>query len=156
MAGGGPKATPEGPPAGLGPRTGGATAAGGLVATAVGGLEVDPGDSRPRAASGGHGARVPSGGRRAANVQMGVVLCGERRTWSRERRDYGSGGLAEFGLWRRVWDRVGVVAAGGFTFRLFLFFFTLFSILYRAKAGANDENRARRIHSCACVVFSVS
>jgi len=87
MAGGGPKATPEGPPAGLGPRTGGATATGGLVATAVGGLEADLGDSGPRAASGGHGAGVPSGGRRAANVQMGVVLCGERRTWSRERRE---------------------------------------------------------------------
>ena len=68
----------------------GATAAGGLVATAVGGLEADLGDSGPRAASGGHGAGVPSGGRRAANVQMGVVLCGERRTWSRERRYYGS------------------------------------------------------------------
>jgi len=67
-----------------------------------------------------------------------------------------SGGLAECGLWRRVLDRVGVAAAGGFTFRLFLFFFTLFSILYRAKAGANDENRARRIHSYACVLFSVS
>ena len=87
MAGGGPKAMPEGPPAGLGPRTGGATATGGLVATAVGGLEEDLGDSGPRATSGGHGARVPSGGRRAANVQMGVVLCGERRTWSRERQE---------------------------------------------------------------------
>ena len=65
-------------------------AAGGLVATAVGGLEADLGDSGPRAASGGHGAGVPSGGRRAANVQMGVVLCGERRTSSRERRYYGS------------------------------------------------------------------
>ena len=59
-------------------------AAGGLVAMAVGGLEADLGDSGPRAASGGHGAGVPSGGRRAANVQMGVVLCDERRTWSRE------------------------------------------------------------------------
>ena len=63
MAGGGPKATPEGPPAGLGPRTGGATATGGLVATAVGGLEADLSDSGPRAASSGHGAGVPSGGR---------------------------------------------------------------------------------------------
>ena len=85
-----------------------------------------------------NGARVPSGGWRAANVQMGVVLCGERRTWSRERRDYGSGGLAEFGLWRRVWDRVGVVAAGGFTFRVFFFllFFSLSFLFYTARRQA--------------------
>jgi len=89
-----------------------------------------------------------------ANVQMGVVLCSERRTWSRERQDYGSGGLAEFGLWRRVWDRVGVAAAGGFTFRVFLFFFfTLFSILYRANT---EGTRQSQIHSCAFVIFSVS
>jgi len=45
----------------------------------------------------------------------------------------GSGGLAECGLWRRVWDRVGVAAAGGFTFRLFLFFFSLSFLFYTAR-----------------------
>ena len=47
----------------------------------------------------------------------------------------GSGGLAECGLWRRVLDRVGVAAAGGFTFRLFLFF-SLSFLFYTARRQA--------------------
>ena len=78
----------------------------GLVATAVGGLEADLGNSGPRAASGGHGAGVPSRGRRAANVQMGVVLCGERRaadlepgaTGAADLRSADSGGASGIGL----------------------------------------------------------
>jgi len=134
MAGGGPKATPEGPPAGLGPRTRGATTGGGLVATAVDGLEVDLGDSGPRAASGGHGARVPSSGRRATNVQMGWSCAVSGRLGARsdgttgaaDLRSSASSGAFGIGLgWRPQED----LLLGCFCF---LLFFSLSFLFYTA------------------------
>ena len=92
---------------------------------------------------------------RAAGAGPGAGSDGmrwERRTWSRERRDYGSGGLAEFGLWRRVWDRVGVVAAGGFTFRAFLFSF-FHSLFYSIPRQYKRQAPKPNPFLCLCRFF---
>jgi hypothetical protein len=72
MAGGGPKATPGGPPAGLGPRTGGATAAGRFVVE----NDVEPAAKLLGAAAG----RSRGGGRRAASMELTWLAagCGRR------------------------------------------------------------------------------
>jgi len=78
------------------------------VSTTVDGLEADLGDSGPRAASGGHRAGVPSGGRRAAS---GECADGGGRVRRAADLEPGAADLESLrssaSAARRVWDSVG-------------------------------------------------
>ena len=103
------------------------------------------------------GCLAAGGGRRAANVQMGVVLCGERRTWSWERRTWRLCGVQP--RRRGAFGIASVAAAGGFSFRVFCFlFFPLFSILYRATVPVSffcELKKTHRIIDISLWVFIV-
>jgi hypothetical protein len=113
---------PGGPPAGLGPRTGGATVAGRLLVeddvkpaakllvrqqadlgAAGGGVPRAAGGGVPSAAGGVHGTEVAGGRLRAADLGAGARGGGPQRSERRERSVGLSGGCVRLFFWDRDW-----------------------------------------------------